>query len=504
MRLCILIGHPRHGSFGAALAHAYADGARAAGCEVEFIDLATLAFDPDVHLPSPSAQPLEPDLQTALQALERADHWLIVMPAWWGVGPARLWGFFDRVLLPGRAFREHDDGRYEGLMTGRTAHLVLTLDMPPWVYRLVFRAPGLNGLKRATLGLCGVRTTHVECVGPVNHSAQEQRAAWLQRLRGLGFSLSKGVHAADRWHAPKAWLKALRLQFYPMTWMAYTAGALAAVAGGALDRLAYWIGYALLFALEAATVLINDRVDAESDRRNLNHGPFTGGSRVLVDGALTRAQNARGIGVALGAAGVLAAVLLAYVGTAALALVVAVSSVLALGYTAPPLRLAWRGLGEITVGVTHSLCVIAVGWLVQRGAWSDPLPWLMALPLMLAVVPAIVLAGVPDEAADRAVGKRTLVVRLGAHRAVRCAAVLAWAAWLAALALAWQGPAALLALFRGLLPLAGALLLPLSWQLRQLLRRPVIEGRIDVPLVLALVYLTLFALLPLLALWQAR
>ena len=504
MNVCILVGHPRPGSYGAALAQAYAEGARAAGCAVEVIDLATLRFDPDVHPPSPTQQALEPGLQAALTALERAEHWLVVMPAWWGVGPARLWGFFDRVLLPGRAFRECPDGRYEGLLGPRTAHLLLTMDMPPWVYRLVFKAPGLNGLKRTTLGLCGVRTTHVECLGPVTHSTPQQRATWLQRARHMGFSLSKGVHALDRWHALKSWLRALRLQFYPMTWMAYTAGALLAAAGGALDRVAYGLGYALLFALEAATVFINDRVDAESDRRNQHHGPFTGGSRVLVDGALTPARHARGIAVALLASAMLAVLLLGHVGTWPLAAAVALLAVLALGYTAPPLKLAWRGWGELTVGLTHSLCVIGVGYLAQGGAPRDAAPWLLGLPLMVAVVPAIILAGVPDEPADRAVGKRTLVVRLGPRRAVWLALVLAATAWLLALGVTASGVGVVPGLLAWLLPLAGALLLPLAWQLVRLARRPVIEGRIDGPLVLALNYLTLFALVPLWALWAAR
>ena len=249
-------------------------------------------------------------------------------------------------------------------------------------------------------------------------------------------------------------------------------------------------------------MFINDRVDVESDRRNAHHGPFSGGSRVLVDGQLTPARHARGIGVALTATAALAGALLAHAGTPALALALLLLALLALGYTAPPLRLSWRGWGEATVAVTHSVGVIGVGWLAQGGAPGAALPWLLALPLGLAVLPAIILAGLPDRAADAAVGKRTLAVRLGARRAVRLALALAWAAWLAALALRLWGPAPVDGLFGALLPLAAALLVPLSWQGARLLRRPRIDGRIDGPLVLALVYLTLFALLPLLALWR--
>ena len=203
MNVCILIGHPRPGRYCAALAEAYADGARAAGCRVDLIDLSALAFDPDVHPPSPADQPLEPALADALARLEAAAHWLIVAPAWWGVGPARLWGFFDRVLLPGRAFRGGDGGRYLGLLGGRSAHLLLTLDMPAGVYRHLYRAPALHGLARSTLGLCGVRVTHAACVGPVSHATPVRRATWLAEAHAMGRSLARGVHALDRWHPLK-------------------------------------------------------------------------------------------------------------------------------------------------------------------------------------------------------------------------------------------------------------------------------------------------------------
>ena len=86
---------------------------------------------------------------------------------------------------------------------------------------------------------------------------------------------------------------------------------------------------------------------------------------------------------------------------------------LALGYTVPPARLCYRGLGELDVGLTHSAGAILAGFVFQGGAWSLGLPWLLSLPLFLAVLPGITLSGVPDHDADRAVGKRTLAVRAG-------------------------------------------------------------------------------------------
>ena len=435
MKVLVISGHVRAGSYCEALAASYAEGARAAGCSVRELSLATLRFDADVHAVSPCDQPLEPDLQTALQALEWAQHWVFVFPAWWGTGPARLKGLLDRVLLPGRAFRESDDGRLHGLMRGRTAHVLSTLDMPPWVYRYLHGAPGHLALRRSVLGVCGVRCTRCVGFGAVNHSTAAERAAWLAQAQALGRSLAGGAlrphqRAAD---AVIAWLRALRLQFYPMSWMAYTVGALAAAqAQGAWQAGTYWLGYASLFFVKAATVLSNERHDLPSDRVNRRAGPFNGGSRVLVDGTLRPAQLRIGAALLLLAALLCAMPALQHAASGAAPLVLLAASVAALGYTAPPLKLSWRGFGELDVALTHSLGVVLWGWVLQGGHWLDPLPWALSLPLGLSILPAIVLSSLPDVAADRQAGKRTLAVRFGRARATALAGAAALAACLSA------------------------------------------------------------------------
>ena len=442
MRVVVISAHVRLDSFCHALADAYAKGARDADCTVQLLTLAEMHFDPDVRTLSPSDQPLEPDLLTALAALEWADHWVFVFPTWWGTGPARLKGLLDRVLLPGRAFREKPNGQLEGLMRGRTAHLVNTLDMPPWVYRWIQRAPGHQALRRSVLRVCGVRCTRCLALGAVNHSTPAQRTKWLTQAQALGRSLTGGAlrphqRALDM---VSAWLRALRLQFYPMSWMAYTVGALAAAqTAGAWQSSTYWFGYAALFFIKAATVLSNERHDFASDSVNQLAGPFNGGSRVLVDGAL-RADQLRAASLMLLLAAALSAVpALRGADSGAALMVLLVTVVAALGYTAPPLKLCWRGLGEIDVAFTHSLCVVLWGYVLQGGAWHDALPWALSLPIGLSILPAIMLSSLPDAEADQQAGKRTLAVRFGAARASTLAAASAVTAVAAAYAVEFSG-----------------------------------------------------------------
>ena len=86
----------------------------------------------------------------------------------------------------------------------------------------------------------------------------------------------------------QAWLKVLRLQFYPMAFIAYSLGAaVVLVTSRNINWAVFGLGYAVLFFVELATILTNEYYDYPSDRLNKNFSPFNGGSRVLVDDALS-------------------------------------------------------------------------------------------------------------------------------------------------------------------------------------------------------------------------
>jgi 1,4-dihydroxy-2-naphthoate polyprenyltransferase len=502
-RVLVVLGHPRPGSFCEALADAYATGAIEAGAEVRRLWLADLQFELNVLEPSPRQQETEGSVATAMSLVSWADHLVFVFPTWWGTMPALLKGFLDRLLMPGFAFEDRDDGEgWHKLLTGKSAHLLTTMDTPPFVYRWIYGSPGLNGLARATLGFCGVQPVRRTIFGPVKDSSLEQRQRWLAEARAAGQSLRDGVLSRSQRLLQRlfAWLAAIRLQFHPMVWGAYGLGAATAMlATGAFQPTLFWLGLACLFTLEVATVFTNEIFDWESDRRNTHAGPFTGGSRVLVEGRLTPGQLGLGAVAALLLSGGFAWGL-PDPPTESLA-VLAVLAVLAIGYTAPPLKLCWRGVGELNVAATHSVLVVLFGHTLQGAALDDPLPWLLSLPLFLSVLPAITLSGVPDHDADRGAGKRTLVVLLGPAHAVRMVQGTALLAASAALLLYLYSPYSTHFAMLSLVAMPHAVLLVARLQRYLGQARP--PGRIDGLMALALLYIVWFVLLPLLSLVRA-
>ena len=163
------------------------EGAKETGHEVRLISVGDLSFDPLLRTGNASSQELEPDLVAAQAAITWAQHIVFVYPIWWGSMPALLKGFIDRVFLPGFAFKYREGSPFwDRLLSGRSAHLLVTMDAPPWFFRWVYRMPGHNQMKRAILGFCGIKPVSIASFGPIKGSTQQKREKWLGQVKAYG------------------------------------------------------------------------------------------------------------------------------------------------------------------------------------------------------------------------------------------------------------------------------------------------------------------------------
>ena len=185
-RVLVILGHPSEQSFCAALANEYVESAKRSGHEVRLLRLGALHFDPVLREGYNQVQPLEPDLLNAQVDITWSEHLVFVYPIWWGGIPALMKGFLDRVLLPGFAFQYRKGKSFpDKLLTGKTAHLLVTMDTPAWYYRWVYRMPGLHQMRKTTLAFCGINTRTTLTFGPVIDSTAKQRDTWLHQARAL-------------------------------------------------------------------------------------------------------------------------------------------------------------------------------------------------------------------------------------------------------------------------------------------------------------------------------
>jgi putative NADPH-quinone reductase len=125
-------------------------------------------------------------LRPAQEAIAWANHLVIVYPLWLGTMPALLKGFLEQTFRPGFAVARAREGtRAGGLLTGRSARIVVTMGMPAFVYRWFFGAHSLRSLERNILGFSGIGPIRESLVGMVE-GAPGRRARWLERLQALG------------------------------------------------------------------------------------------------------------------------------------------------------------------------------------------------------------------------------------------------------------------------------------------------------------------------------
>ncbi|MCK9580354.1 MAG: NAD(P)H-dependent oxidoreductase [Methanoregula sp.] len=190
MKISVILAHPRKGSFNHAIADTVVSTLREAGHGVVFHDLYAEHFDPllpqteiarNAELPLPVAK--------YCQEIVSVDGIVIVHPDWWGMPPAILKGWIDRVLRPGVAYRfdetDSGEGIPEGLLAARAALVFNTSNTPAVREQEVFGDPLERLWKDCISSFCGVPHFSRRMFGVVVTSTDEQRKAWLEEVRDM-------------------------------------------------------------------------------------------------------------------------------------------------------------------------------------------------------------------------------------------------------------------------------------------------------------------------------
>lgn len=262
------------------------------------------------------------------------------------------------------------------------------------------------------------------------------------------------------------WLLATRPRFLTITALAVLLGTAIAI----FQQYEFnWLTFTL--ALIAATLIhggadvLNDYYDdlSGADRINIDPlTPYTGGSRVIQRQLLTSLQMFR-LGWSLFGIAILLGLWLVLQTGPLLLMIGCIGLLLSIIYSAPPLALSYRGLGEVAITITFGILPVLGAYYVQTGTFS-------LLPVWIGLIPGLLTAAIlfinqfPDYSADKLSNKGTIVVRLGPDRAAQLYPL-------------WAAGAALILLTLVLLDLLPGLvlcaLLPLSlvWKNAQDLRK---------------------------------
>lgn len=245
----------------------------------------------------------------------------------------------------------------------------------------------------------------------------------------------------------RAWLTLSRIPFMSVALLPFVLGMVIAVRAGhspSWDVTAAAVTAVLGILL--CTHWLGEYFDLAGDRINTGYNRFSGGSRVLVNGLVRPRLVLAGSVAVLLLTVVLGIYIAAHPSAGPLVLPLGIMGIIAgAGYSARPFCWAYRGAGEILIGLAYGLLTVNTGYYLVAGSFSLH-ALIVSVPLALSVFNVIVINEFPDYRADRAAGKKNLVVRYGLHFMARVymAAALGAAAWLmVSVHLLPQGPAVL-------------------------------------------------------------
>lgn len=191
--IVLIQGHPdrERSHFGHALAEAYAAGARDVHHVVRTIEVAALSFPFLQSRRDLERSAAPPAIREAQRLIAGADHIVMFYPVWNGAMPALLKAFLEQVFRPAFTFLRFNPDQPLGFwsslrepkrLTGKTARIVATMQMPAWVYRWWFHPRP----DKTPLRLAGIRPIRESLIGLVETPNRAVRDRWIRTMRELG------------------------------------------------------------------------------------------------------------------------------------------------------------------------------------------------------------------------------------------------------------------------------------------------------------------------------
>jgi putative NADPH-quinone reductase len=164
-RILVVNGHPDPGPgrFCSALCNAYEEGGDEAGWLVRRLTVGLLSNNET--------------RDKALEDMRWATQLIVVYPLWLDRPPAPLYELCEENFARNRR---------DGGASAQPVHLVITMDMPAFIYRAMLqREIDMKGPARGTT-LPGFLRQHQDFIGSITSITSERRGGWLKTMRETG------------------------------------------------------------------------------------------------------------------------------------------------------------------------------------------------------------------------------------------------------------------------------------------------------------------------------
>jgi 1,4-dihydroxy-2-naphthoate octaprenyltransferase len=216
----------------------------------------------------------------------------------------------------------------------------------------------------------------------------------------------------------KFWLKATRAPFFTASIIPVLVGTALAEREGFFTTPSFLLALVIVVFEHAGANLLNDYFDAEgSDLINQTPTPFSGGSRCIQKGLLSKERCLRGSLFCYGISLITALTLSIQRGQSLILWLTLAGALLGISYSVSWTFGMGRGWGEFAVGLAFGPLAALGSYLLQTNAiaWKG---FLTGVPIGFLIMGVLILNQIPDFQADRDSGKRNWTVRAGGERRV--------------------------------------------------------------------------------------
>jgi 1,4-dihydroxy-2-naphthoate polyprenyltransferase len=232
------------------------------------------------------------------------------------------------------------------------------------------------------------------------------------------------------------WLNLIRLGAAARGVLPFFLGTVIAWSDGvAINIPTFLLSSVAVLVIMIATFLVNEYFDYETDAMNNGFHRLSGGSRILVLNLVPRKQALYSAYWLFGIAAVIGLILYFGFKTGPLTIPLGTLAIFfGYFYTAKPLKLSYRGIGELSILFTCGWLATILGYYLQT-AEITPMVSLISIPGSISIFLLILINEIPDMESDLLSNKRNLAVILGKRSALLLYSTLLIGCWLSMLAI---------------------------------------------------------------------
>jgi putative NADPH-quinone reductase len=201
MRIQIILANHNKASFCGAIAETCIEVLKENGHKAVFHDLYGEKFQPVLMRGEECrGSKLNGLVKKHCEEIKEADGIIIIHPNWWGMPPAILKGWIDRVIRVDVAYKflagDKGEGVPVGLLKAKTVIVFNTSNTGSKREKKTFKDPLETIWKNCVFGLCGIKDFYRKNYGVIVTSTEHMRKTWLQDVkRTVNNKFYKGVRS---------------------------------------------------------------------------------------------------------------------------------------------------------------------------------------------------------------------------------------------------------------------------------------------------------------------